>query len=30
MIGHDREQDHGQYYVSQSGIVVVEGHPSIL
>jgi len=30
MIGHDMEQDHGQYYVSQSGIVVVEGHHSVL
>jgi glucose-1-phosphate adenylyltransferase len=30
VIGHDMEQDRGQYYVSQSGIVVVEGHPSVL
>ena len=30
MIGHDMELDRGQYYVSQSGIVVVEGHPSVL
>jgi glucose-1-phosphate adenylyltransferase len=29
VIGHDMEQDQGQYYVSQSGIVVVEGHPSV-
>jgi glucose-1-phosphate adenylyltransferase len=30
VIGHDMEQDHRQYYVSPSGIVVVEGHPSVL
>lgn len=30
VIGHDMEQDRGQYYVSQSGIVVVGGHPSVL
>ena len=30
VIGQDMEQDRGRYYVSQSGIVVVEGHPSVL
>ena len=30
VIGHDMEQDRRHYYVSQSSIVVVEGHPSVL
>lgn len=30
VIGHDTEHDRGQYFISQSGIVVVEGYPSAL